>query len=110
MLGQFGASTDQQLILYVRIGAFFCVGNGVNTVFWGKKDCISWVETKQKASREGITRNPRGLPEEQASPILWLRRALIRDYPDRYHGVRICQHPRDMHCRPKRTSLVPARG
>ena len=48
MLGQFGASTDQQLILYVRIGAFFCVGNGVNTVFWGKKDCISWVETKQK--------------------------------------------------------------
>jgi hypothetical protein len=41
----------------------------VNTVFLGKKDCISQVgihetngrEAKQKASREGITPNPRGL-------------------------------------------------
>jgi hypothetical protein len=49
----------------------------VNTVFWEKKDCISKVraqeesgrETNKKASREGITRNPRGLPENQASLI-----------------------------------------
>ena len=58
MLGQLGASTDRQLVLYVRIGRCFCVGNGVNIVFWGKKDCISWVETKQKASRGGLPATP----------------------------------------------------
>jgi hypothetical protein len=41
----------------------------VNTVFWGKKDCISWVEAKQKASKEGITRNPRGIEIKKGRAI-----------------------------------------
>jgi hypothetical protein len=52
----------------------------VNTVFWGKKDCISWVEAKQKASKEGITRNPRGIEIKKAEPFLALPCSLTIEY------------------------------
>jgi len=59
-------------------------------VFWGKKDCISKVraqeesgrETNKKASREGITRNPRGFTRKPGGTKLPCRgrRALVRGF------------------------------